>query len=92
MVLLECPECGGKTSSRADACPHCGFPVTSLLASVVSVVTRVIVTPVVGYYFFAGYVIVLTSDEYSAKEALVAFIFPPYAWYIAVVWAIHQLF
>ena len=27
MALIECPECRGKVSSSAVACPHCGFPV-----------------------------------------------------------------
>ena len=26
MALVECPECGGKVSDAAIACPHCGFP------------------------------------------------------------------
>lgn len=28
MALLTCPECTGKVSDRAAACPHCGYPVT----------------------------------------------------------------
>lgn len=24
MALVECRECGGKVSTGADACPHCG--------------------------------------------------------------------
>lgn len=27
MALIECPECAGRVSDRAAACPHCGFPV-----------------------------------------------------------------
>jgi hypothetical protein len=27
MALLSCPECGGKVSSEAPACPHCGHPI-----------------------------------------------------------------
>ena len=27
MALIECSECGGKVSTRAAACPHCGCPV-----------------------------------------------------------------
>lgn len=26
MALLSCPDCDGKVSSRAGACPHCGLP------------------------------------------------------------------
>lgn len=26
MALMICPECAGKVSDRADACPHCGYP------------------------------------------------------------------
>ena len=29
MPLLECPECAGKVSDRAQACPHCGYPIQS---------------------------------------------------------------
>ena len=25
MALVTCPECGGKVSDQAEACPHCGF-------------------------------------------------------------------
>ncbi|HIN49966.1 MAG TPA: hypothetical protein EYM78_04510, partial [Gemmatimonadetes bacterium] len=25
MAIKRCPECGGKVSSRAEACPHCGI-------------------------------------------------------------------
>ena len=27
MSLIACPECQGRVSDRAVACPHCGFPV-----------------------------------------------------------------
>lgn len=27
MTLIACPECAGRVSDRALACPHCGFPV-----------------------------------------------------------------
>jgi rubrerythrin len=26
MSLINCPECGGKISDKADACPNCGLP------------------------------------------------------------------
>jgi hypothetical protein len=26
MSLISCPECGGKLSTAAEACPHCGHP------------------------------------------------------------------
>lgn len=26
MALIKCPECNGNVSSKATACPHCGFP------------------------------------------------------------------
>ena len=26
-MLITCPECSGKVSDRARACPHCGYPV-----------------------------------------------------------------
>lgn len=27
MTLMKCPDCQEKVSSRAVACPHCGYPV-----------------------------------------------------------------
>jgi len=27
MALIKCSECGGKVSSQASTCPHCGCPV-----------------------------------------------------------------
>jgi len=27
VAIIACPECEGRVSSRAIACPHCGFPV-----------------------------------------------------------------
>ncbi len=27
MALIACPECTGRVSDRAEACPHCGYPV-----------------------------------------------------------------
>ncbi len=32
MALTLCPECQGKVSDQASACPHCGFPVKSKIA------------------------------------------------------------
>ena len=29
MALIRCPECNKEISDKADACPHCGFPITS---------------------------------------------------------------
>jgi hypothetical protein len=26
MALTQCPDCGGKVSTRVEACPHCGAP------------------------------------------------------------------
>lgn len=26
MSLVQCPECGGAVSTKADKCPHCGLP------------------------------------------------------------------
>ena len=28
MALINCPECGKEISSKAKACPHCGYPIT----------------------------------------------------------------
>ena len=30
MVLLTCPECGGKVSDQATSCPHCGYPISKI--------------------------------------------------------------
>lgn len=30
-MLLTCPECQGKVSDQAAACPHCGYPVEKIL-------------------------------------------------------------
>ncbi len=29
MALIQCPECQGKVSDKAAACPHCGYPLPS---------------------------------------------------------------
>lgn len=29
MALIQCPECEGKVSDKAQACPHCGCPISS---------------------------------------------------------------
>ena len=31
MALIRCPECGREISSRAKACPHCGFPMDDVV-------------------------------------------------------------
>ena len=31
MALISCPECGGKVSDQALACPHCGISINSML-------------------------------------------------------------
>ena len=30
MAIIMCPECGGKVSDKAKACPHCGYPIQEL--------------------------------------------------------------
>lgn len=30
MALIKCPECGGKVSTMAPACPHCGIPIYNI--------------------------------------------------------------
>ena len=27
MALIKCPECGKDVSTKAKACPHCGYPI-----------------------------------------------------------------
>lgn len=29
MALIICPECNGKVSDKASACPHCGYPINN---------------------------------------------------------------
>ena len=36
MALIKCPECGCEISDSAPSCPHCGFVMTSLRDSKVS--------------------------------------------------------
>ena len=31
-MLLDCPECAGKVSDRAESCPHCGCPISDASA------------------------------------------------------------
>jgi len=31
-MLVTCPECGARISSKADTCPKCGFPEAGLLS------------------------------------------------------------
>ena len=31
MALIECPECKGKVSDKAQNCPHCGYPMIDIL-------------------------------------------------------------
>jgi len=33
MALLNCPECTGKVSDKASACPHCGAPIDTAVAA-----------------------------------------------------------
>jgi len=35
-MLIECVECGGKISSEAKGCPHCGFPIKRMVKPIVS--------------------------------------------------------
>lgn len=41
MTILSCPECGGKVSEAAVACPHCGYPMkTSEVAQAAAAVRQ----------------------------------------------------
>ena len=40
MALINCPECGRKVSTAANACPGCGFPVADKLAQTEPVIRR----------------------------------------------------
>ena len=33
MALLICPDCSGKVSEHAKACPHCGCPISYIKAN-----------------------------------------------------------
>ena len=41
MALITCPECRGKVSDKAKACPHCGYPMcignTELINTIVEI-------------------------------------------------------
>ena len=39
MALISCPECEKEISDKADACPHCGFPLSDGSATPVSAIT-----------------------------------------------------
>lgn len=39
MTLIECPECKGNVSSRASACPHCGFEVSKYVKMAHEIIT-----------------------------------------------------
>ena len=30
MVIKACPDCGNDVSSRAETCPHCGYPLANV--------------------------------------------------------------
>lgn len=32
VALIKCPECGKEISDSATACPHCGFPINSMIS------------------------------------------------------------
>ena len=34
MALINCPECKNKVSDKANACPHCGFPIEEYLNNI----------------------------------------------------------
>lgn len=40
MALIVCPECGGKVSDRAEACPKCGYPLGGRPANAPTDVTK----------------------------------------------------
>ena len=31
MAVITCPECGGKVSTTAEVCPHCGWPIAKAI-------------------------------------------------------------
>lgn len=40
MALINCPECGREVSSRARACPNCGYPIEELLNEIQTSVSQ----------------------------------------------------
>lgn len=38
MALIKCPECGNEISNKSLACIHCGFPLTQLKKSNISII------------------------------------------------------
>ena len=41
MALIACSECGKNVSTKADACPHCGAPLDSILKDKATSAARV---------------------------------------------------
>ena len=59
--------------------------------SVVQNVFGIIGGLLVGFLVGGGVLIPLLSDDYTAKQALLAIVIPPYGWYIAAVQAFQWL-
>lgn len=72
MALIACPECGGKLSDKAFACPSCGYPQggqpsrsawPSVLGGVAGtyISAQALVTIVVGSVMFLGFAAILVA-------------------------------
>ena len=48
MALISCPECGGKLSTLAAACPHCGLPSKTELGQQTNAANPHAIPPVAG--------------------------------------------
>ena len=72
MALIACPECGGKLSDKAFACPYCGYPQggqpsrsawPSVLGGVAGtyISAQALVTIVVGSVMFLGFAAIMVA-------------------------------
>ncbi len=72
MALIACPECGGKLSDKAFACPSCGYPQAgqasrsawpAVLGGVAGtyISAQALVTIVVGSVMFLGFAAIMVA-------------------------------
>lgn len=78
MALLECPDCTGKVSSTASACPHCGWteravierrPITGVTALLVALAYPFLIVALM-YAFPQWYLLVVVAGVVGAVVAV----------------------
>jgi hypothetical protein len=60
MALQPCPECGGRVSDKATACPHCGYVLQSIGQQVGSALWRTFIWLVIAYAIVTLVVVLVT--------------------------------